>query len=162
MATRRLDTLLVELLFRGDTKGLDNANRKLRDMDRQVQAVARGIQVAVTAAIGIGTAAFFTGSKTEREFAKFQTQLGDTEEQVEALKPQLRALSQETGQSFERLAAAAFNLKSSVQGISDESYKAWSHVLEWVESSLDFESLSPDPESPELAKLAARVRVGGK
>ena len=47
------------------------------------------------------------------------------------------------------------------QGISDESYKAWSHVLEWVESSLDFESLSVDPESPELAKLAARVRVGG-
>ena len=48
------------------------------------------------------------------------------------------------------------------QGISDESYKAWAHVLEWVVSSLDFESLSVDPESPELAKLAARVRVGGK
>ena len=48
------------------------------------------------------------------------------------------------------------------QGISDESYKAWVHVLEWVESSLDFESLSVDPESPELAKLAARVRVGGR
>ena len=48
------------------------------------------------------------------------------------------------------------------QGISDESYKAWAHVLEWVESSRDFESLSIDPESPELAKLAARVRVGGK
>ena len=48
------------------------------------------------------------------------------------------------------------------QGISDESYKAWAHVLEWVESSLDIESLSVDPESPELAKLAARVRVGGK
>ena len=48
------------------------------------------------------------------------------------------------------------------QGISDESYKAWAHVLEWVESSLDFESLSVDPESPELAKLAARVRVGGR
>ena len=48
------------------------------------------------------------------------------------------------------------------QGISDESYKAWVHVLEWVESSLDFESLSVDPESPELAKLAARVRTGGK
>ena len=47
------------------------------------------------------------------------------------------------------------------QGISDESYKAWAHVLEWVVSSLDFESLSVDPESPELAKLAARVRVGG-
>ena len=48
------------------------------------------------------------------------------------------------------------------QGISDESYKAWAHVLEWVESALDFESLSVDPESPELAKLAARVRVGGR
>ncbi len=48
------------------------------------------------------------------------------------------------------------------QGISDESYKAWAHVLEWVESSLDIESLSVDPESPELAKLAARVRVGGR
>ena len=48
------------------------------------------------------------------------------------------------------------------QGISDESYKAWAHVLEWVESSLDFESLSVDPESPELAELAARVRVGGR
>ena len=48
------------------------------------------------------------------------------------------------------------------QGISDESYKAWAHVLEWVESSLDFESLSPDQESLELAKLAARVRVGGR
>ena len=48
------------------------------------------------------------------------------------------------------------------QGISDESYKAWAHVLEWVESSLDFQSLSVYPESPELAKLAARVRVGGK
>ena len=120
MAERRIDTLLVELIFRGDTKGLENVNRKLRDMDRQVQAVVRGAKVAVTAAIGIGTAAFFTGSKTEREFAKFQTQLGDTEEQVEALKPQLRALSKETGQSFESLAAAAFNLKSSVQGISDE------------------------------------------
>ena len=48
------------------------------------------------------------------------------------------------------------------QGISDESYKAWAHVLEWVVSSLDFESLSVDPESPELAKLAAKVRVGGK
>ena len=48
------------------------------------------------------------------------------------------------------------------QGISDESYKAWAHVLEWVVSSLDFESLSVDPESPELAKLAARVRVGGR
>ncbi len=47
------------------------------------------------------------------------------------------------------------------QGISDESYKAWAHVLEWVVSSLDFESLSVDPESPELTKLAARVRVGG-
>ena len=45
------------------------------------------------------------------------------------------------------------------QGISDESYKAWAHVLEWVVSSLDFESLSVDPESPELA---ARVRVGGR
>ena len=48
------------------------------------------------------------------------------------------------------------------QGISDESYKAWAHVLEWVVSSLDFESLSVDPESPELAKLAARVGTGGK
>ena len=48
------------------------------------------------------------------------------------------------------------------QGISDESYKAWAHVLEWVESSLDFESLSVDPESPELAKLVARIRVGGR
>ena len=48
------------------------------------------------------------------------------------------------------------------QGISDESYKAWAHVLEWAQSSLDFESLAVDPESPELAKLAARVRVGGK
>ena len=48
------------------------------------------------------------------------------------------------------------------QGISDESYKAWAHVLEWVESSLDIESLSVDPESPELANLAATVRVGGR
>ena len=48
------------------------------------------------------------------------------------------------------------------QGISDESYKAWAHVLEWVDHSLDFEGLSPDPESPELVKLVARVRVGGK
>ena len=48
------------------------------------------------------------------------------------------------------------------QGISDEAYKAWAHVLEWVKSSLDIESLSVDPESPELAKLAARVRVGGR
>ena len=120
MATRRIDSLFVELLFRGDTKGLENVNRKLRDMDRRVQAVARGVQVAVTAAIGIGTAAFFTGSKTEREFAKLQTQLGDTKEQVEAIKPQLRALSQETGRAYDQLAAAFFNLKSSVQGISDE------------------------------------------
>ena len=51
---------------------------------------------------------------------------------------------------------------ASRQGISDESYKAWAHVLEWVQSSLDFESLSADPESPELVKLAARVRVGGR
>ena len=120
MAERRIDTLFVELIFRGDTKGLENVNRKLRDMDRQVQAVVRGAKVAVTAAIGIGTAAFFTGSKTEREFAKLQTQLGDTEEQVEAIKPHLRALSQETGQAYDQLAAAFFNLKSSVQGISDE------------------------------------------
>ena len=48
------------------------------------------------------------------------------------------------------------------QGISDESYKAWAHVLESVVSSLDFESLSVDPESPELAKLAAKVQQGGK
>ena len=48
------------------------------------------------------------------------------------------------------------------QGISDEAYAAWAHVLEWVVSSLDFESLSVDPESPELANLAARVRVGGR
>ena len=48
------------------------------------------------------------------------------------------------------------------QGISDESYKAWAHVLEWVKSSLDIERLSIDPESPELAKLAATVRVGGR
>ena len=120
MAERRIDTLLVELIFRGDTKGLENVNRKLRDMDRQVQAVVRGAKVAVTAAIGIGTAAFFTGSKTEREFAKLQTQLGDTKEQVEAIKPPLRALSRETGQAYDQLAAAFFNLKSSVQGISDE------------------------------------------
>ena len=120
MATRRIDSLFVELIFRGDTKGLENVNRKLRDMDRQVQAVVRGAKVAVTAAIGIGTAAFFTGSKAEREFAKFQTQLGDTKEQVEAIKPPLRALSRETGQAYDQLAAAAFNLKSSVQGISDE------------------------------------------
>ena len=89
-------------------------------MDRQVQAVVRGAKVAVTAAIGIGTAAFFTGSKTEQEFAKLQTQLGDTKEQVEAIKPPLRALSRETGQAYDQLAAAFFNLKSSVQGISDE------------------------------------------
>ena len=48
------------------------------------------------------------------------------------------------------------------QGISDESYKAWAHVLEWVVSSLDIESLSIDPESPELANLAATVGTGGK
>ena len=48
------------------------------------------------------------------------------------------------------------------QGISDESYKAWAHVLEWVESSLGFESLSVDPDSPELANLAATVGTGGK
>ena len=48
------------------------------------------------------------------------------------------------------------------QGISDEAYAAWAHVLEWVQSSLDFESLSVDPESPELAKLAAKVGTGGK
>ena len=120
MATRRLDTLFVELLFRGDTKGLENVNQKLRNMDRQIQAVTRGIQVAVTAAIAIGGAAFFTGSKTEREFVKLRTQLGDTAEQVEAVRPQLEALSEDTGRPLADLATAFFNLKSSVQGISDE------------------------------------------
>ena len=48
------------------------------------------------------------------------------------------------------------------QDMSNESYAAWAHVLEWTESSLGFESLSPGPESPELAKLAASVRVGGR
>ena len=48
------------------------------------------------------------------------------------------------------------------QGISDEAYAAWAHVLEWVVSSLDFESLSVDPESPELANLAAKFGTGGK
>ena len=43
MAERRIDTLFVELIFRGDTKGLENVNRKLRDMDRQVQAVVPAV-----------------------------------------------------------------------------------------------------------------------
>ena len=119
MAERVIDTLITRLLFQGDTQALDRANRKLKDLDGRIQAVAKGARIAIGAAIGIGTAAFFTGSKTERELAKLQTQLGDTAEQVEAIRPQLRGLAQDTAQPLNEIVAAFFNLKSSVQGITD-------------------------------------------
>ena len=122
MAQQRvIDTLVTRFVFQGDSRDVDKMNRKVAEFDRKVQSVARGIRVGFTAAIGIGGAAFFTGSKAEREFVKLQTQLGDTREQVEAIRPQLRSLSKDTGEPLEKLAAAFFNLKSSVQGISDEA-----------------------------------------
>ena len=116
---RVIDELVTILGFRSNTQGLDRAKRKVKDLDSQVQTFARGAQFALGAAFGVGTAAFFTGSQTERELAKLQTQLGDTSEQVEAIRPQLRDLAQDTTQPLNEIVAAFFNLKSSVQGITD-------------------------------------------
>ena len=119
MAGRTLDTLIVDLLFRGDTKGLENANRKMQEVDRKVQAVVRGMQVAFAAALGLGGVAFVTGSKIERELLNLRTQLGETEESVEAVKPALEALSSETAVPLDRLAAGFFALRSA--GLSTEA-----------------------------------------
>ena len=119
MAARTLDTLIVDLLFRGDTRGLENANRKLQQVERQVQTVVRGMQVAFTAALGLGGVAFVTGSKIERELLNLRTQLGETEESVEAIEPALEDLSRDTAVAFDRLAAGYFALRSA--GLSTEA-----------------------------------------
>ena len=119
MAGRTLDTLIVNLLFRGDTKDLENATRKFQEVDRKVQTIVRGMQVALVTALGIGGAAFFTGSRIERELLNLQTQLGETEESVEAIKPRLEALSSDTAVPLDRLAAGFFALRSA--GLSTEA-----------------------------------------
>ena len=42
MAGQLLETLFVELVFKGDRRELDRANRKLRDLGRQLQGEEGG------------------------------------------------------------------------------------------------------------------------
>ena len=116
--------MIFKVVFKKDTrelqqfeKGIQAATKNINKRLETVNRVASGASLAIA---GIGGAAFAAGVGAEREFAKLQTQLGDTAEQVDAIRPKLRELSADTGQALNRLAAAFFNLKSSVQGISDE------------------------------------------
>ena len=56
MAARFIDQLLVSIGFRPDTSGLDRVLRKTKDLDRQVRQIGRGLDIAIGAALGIGTA----------------------------------------------------------------------------------------------------------
>ena len=53
MAARLIDQLLVGIGFRSDTSGLDRVVRKMRDVDRQVTHIARGLDRALGAALAI-------------------------------------------------------------------------------------------------------------
>ena len=120
-----LAEMLVKIVAKSDTREFkkfqEGMERTSRNVVRTIEPIARGLQRLTVLAGAVGAAAFASGSGAEREFVKLQTQLGDTAEQVAAIKPKLEELSKETGQSLEGLAAAFFNLKSSVQGISDEN-----------------------------------------
>jgi len=111
-----IDTLIYQFGFKTDTRGLRHAESRVDRFSRRVNTavagVARGFGVASTAALGIGAAAFFTGSKAEREFLKLQTQLGLTKEQIAAVRPEIEALSRETGRPLAELAEAYFSLRS--------------------------------------------------
>ena len=119
MASRLIDQLFVGIGFQPDTSGLDRVVRKMRDVDRQVTQIARGLNLAIGAALGIGTATFVTGSKIERELLNLRTQLGETEESVDAIKPALKSLSKDTAVPLDRLAAGFFALRSA--GLSTEA-----------------------------------------
>ena len=119
MASRLIDQLFVGIGFQPDTSGLDRVVRKMRDVDRQVTKIARGLNLAIGAALGIGTATFVTGSKIERELLNLRTQLGETEESVDAIKPALKSLSKDTAVPLDRLTAGFFALRSA--GLSTEA-----------------------------------------
>ena len=119
MAGRLIDQLFVSFGFRPDTSGLDRVVRKMRDVDRQVTQIARGLDAAIGAALGIGTITFAAGSKIERELLNLRTQLSETEESVEAIKPALEDLSSDTAVPLDRLAAGFFALRSA--GLSTEA-----------------------------------------
>ena len=119
MASRLIDQLFVGIGFRPDTSGLDRVVRKMRDVDRQVTQIARGLDAAIGAALGIGTITFAAGSKIERELLNLRTQLSETEESVEAIKPALKDLSSDTAVPLDRLAAGFFALRSA--GLSTEA-----------------------------------------
>ena len=119
MAGRLIDQLFVSFGFRPDTSGLDRVVRKMRDVDRQVTQIARGLDAAIGAALGIGTITFAAGSKIERELLNLRTQLSETEESVEAIKPALKDLSSDTAVPLDRLAAGFFALRSA--GLSTEA-----------------------------------------
>ena len=119
MASRLIDQLFVGIGFQPDTSGLDRVVRKMRDVDRQVTQIARGLNLAIGAALGIGTATFVTGSKIERELLNLRTQLGETEESVDAIKPALKSLSKDTAVPLDRLTAGFFALRSA--GLSTEA-----------------------------------------
>ena len=118
-----LAELLVSVAFKKDVaelrqfeQGIQAATKNINERLETVNRVARGASLAIAS---IGAAAFASGAQAEREFAKLQTQLGDTSEQVELIRPKLRELSKETGQPLDSLAKAFFNLKSSLPGIDD-------------------------------------------
>ena len=111
-----LGELIFRVVFKKDTRelkqfeeGIQTATRRINKRLETVGHAVRGISLAI---VGIGAAAFATGSGAERAFLKLRTQLGLTEEDVKAIRPALERLSKETARPLDSIAEGYFSLRS--------------------------------------------------
>ena len=118
-----IDTLVTRLQFKSDNRALSRTQKQLERFkagaNRSLAAVGRGIRVGGIALAALGGAALFSGTPTERELLKLQTQLGLTAEQADNVRTRARAISEDYNTPLQQTTAAFFSLLSA--GLSLES-----------------------------------------
>ncbi len=106
MAERRIDSLFVELIFRGDRRELDKFQRGVDNLNRRIDGLARNFAIAG----GALTAALFGVGRTVVRFEAAQNQLQATldvtDDQMEALRNQAKQLGATTAFSASQVSEA--------------------------------------------------------
>ena len=107
-----LDTLVANLLFRGDTRALDEANGKLKHLESQVNNFARRFAVAGGAITGVAGLSLRSFTRFEDELAKIVGLVGVPAEQLAEWTPELQKIAVATGVGPQELAKALFFVTS--------------------------------------------------
>ena len=118
-----IDTLVTRLQFKSDNRALSRTARQFERFkagaNRSLAAVGRGIRVGGLGLAALGGAAIFSGTPTERELLKLQTQLGLTAAQADDVRIRARQISADYKTPLQQTTGAFFSLLSA--GLSLEA-----------------------------------------